>query len=509
MAKILLGNRYIRGIKAQCEMRKFLLSAVFLFPLWIFGQSNLGLVWAPKVVVANGATYDNIRPQIAVVEGELPLVLWCRSVGGRHGYVARWNGTAFDAPFKINPTGGINAYNVEGPNIVARGDTAYIVYVSTPSSSAQVLLRSSFDGGQTWNAPQWVDSLSTDMPTFANVEILPGGHPIVTYIRQTVNYASPRWVVRKSNDAGQTWLPEVPVSGAAPGTDVCDCCTGHTYAHEGKVIEVFRNNDNNLRDFWATISTDGGASFPTAVDLDTTDWTLAACPSSGSSSVFVGDTIYTAFMSQGSNGLARVWLGAAHLGTGQMAYNRMLNGNVPSNTIQNYVSMSGYGDTVVVAWMESSGGNPEILLRYSFTGVADLWTHPVVNVTELATGQQSFPDLLWKNGAVHLVWQDEATNQVVYRRAEVGIPAGLGNAFEGNWTLYPNPAKDRVMLDALPSADCTLSLMDIRGQLLSRMELSHKHRAALDLAGVEAGVYFLQLTSDGVHLGTKKLVVQR
>ncbi len=171
--------------------------------------------------------------------------------------------------------------------------------------------------------------------------------------------------------------------------------------------------------------------------------------------------------------------------------------------------MSGNGDTVVVAWMESSGGNPEILLRYSFTGVADLWTHPVVNVTELATGQQSFPDLLWKNGAVHLVWQDEATNQVVYRRAEVGIPAGLGNAFEGSWTLYPNPAKDRVTLDALPSADCTLSLMDIRGQLLYRMELSHKHRAALDLAGVEAGVYFLQLTSDGVHLGTKKLVVQR
>jgi hypothetical protein len=50
-----------------------------------------------------------------------------------------------------------------------------------------------------------------------------------------------------------------------------------------------------------------------------------------------GDSIYTAFMSQGSNGLARVWLSAAHLGTGQLAYNRMLNEGVPSTSIQNYV----------------------------------------------------------------------------------------------------------------------------------------------------------------------------
>jgi hypothetical protein len=489
------------------DMRKIILLALGLWPLLGIAQGNLGLVWSPAMPVATATSYDNIRPQVAVAGADVPLVLWCRSVGGRHGYVARWNGNAFDAPFKINPTGGMNAYTVEGPNIVARGDTAYIVYVSTPTSSAQVLLRSCFDGGQTWNPPQWVDSLNTDLPTFGNVEMLPGGQPIVTYIRQTINYASPRWVVRKSTDGGQTWLAEVPVSGAAPGSDVCDCCTGHTYSHEGKVIEVFRNNDANLRDFWATVSTDGGTTFPNAIDLDSTDWMLSGCPSSGSSSLLRGDSLYTAFMSQGSNGLARVWLGAAHLGTGQLAYNRMLNGAVPGTTIQNYVTLSGMGDTMVVACMESSGGNPEIYLRYSFSGMAGLWANPLVNVTEMAAGQQNFPDILWKNGKLHLVWQDDATNLVMYRTAVVGIPANLGEGFVGTWKIFPNPARGSVQLANMPTFPCTLRLLDAQGQLLYRLELGSADRVRLDLDGLASGLYFVELSAEGKHLGTKKLVL--
>lgn len=487
----------------------YLVLGFFLMHVSASAQSNMGLVWSPPMVVANSSTYDNIRPQIALAGTDLPLVLWCRSVGGRHGYVARWNGTAFDVPFKINPTGGINAYTVEGPNMVSRGDTAYIVYVTTPSSSAQVMLRSSFDGGQTWNAPQWVDSLNTDMPTFANVEILPGGQPIVTYIRQTVSYVSPRWVIRRSTDAGLTWLPEVPVSGSAPGMEVCDCCTGHIYAHDGELIEVFRNNDNNLRDFWATVSSDGGASFPTAVDLDSTDWTLAACPSSGAASFFQGDSIYTAFMSQGSNGLARVWLSAAHLGTGQLAYNRMFNEGVPSTSIQNYSTISGNADTLVVAWMESSGGNPEIMLRYSFSGVAGLWSNPLINVTGMAAGQQSFPDIFWKNGRVHLVWQDDATNRVMYRTAVVGIPTNIELIGMEPWSMSPNPSNGLVYLRNLPSGNLTLRLMNLEGQTLYQLESVDHERLTLELSALKSGIYFIEVQDVGMHWGTKKLVIQR
>jgi hypothetical protein len=236
---------------------------------------------------------------------------------------------------------------------------------------------------------------------------------------------------------------------------------------------------------------------------------LAACPSSGSSSHFVGDSVYTVFMSQGSNGYARVWLGATHLGTGQMAYNRMLNDAAPSANIQNYTAITGSGDTMVVAWMESSGGNPEIYLRYSFSGAADLWNNPVINVTEMAAGQQSFPDLIWQNGQVHVVWQDDATNQVQYRSGVVGIPAGIVDETTTAWTIFPQPARDRVSLQQLPKGTCHLSLLNVQGQLVYRTTFYDTQQLHLDVSSIASGMYFLDLTAEGLHAGTKKLLISK
>ncbi|MFN8393501.1 MAG: T9SS type A sorting domain-containing protein [Bacteroidia bacterium] len=489
---------------------KFLLKALSLAALLTGSVQGVmaqapGLVWQAPIQVANGSVYDNIRPQIAVTSGNVPLVLWCKSTGGKNGYVARWNGSAFDTPFKINPSGSINSYTVEGPNIAAKGDTIFIAYTTYPPSSAQVMVRSSFDAGLNWSNPIWVDSLNPDMPTFGNVAILPGGNPIVNYIRQTTAYLSPRWVARASSDGGMTWAPEAVSSAAAPGTDVCDCCTGHLYSHQGKVISVFRNNDANLRDFWATVSTDGGQTFGTAIDLDTTDWTLAACPSSGAGSAIVGDSIYSVFMSQGTDALARVWIGAASLNGSTTAYNLRLNGNVAQGTIQNYPVIAASGDTIVAAWMESTSSNPEIMLRYSFHGIAGLFANPVVNVTEMAAGVQSFPDLKWANGELHLVWQDDAANQVRYRKATVGIPAGNHAQIPLGWRVFPNPTNGRLSLGDLPAAGGELLVLNANGQLVFRRSLLDGRPIELDLSALPAGTYFLKLRSTGMDLGTRRI----
>jgi hypothetical protein len=126
-------------------------------------------------------------------------------------------------------------------------------------------------------------------------------------------------------------------------------------------------------------------------------------------------------------------------------------------------TISGNADTVVVAWMESSGGNPEIMhalfvLRVSRAFGAVLGECHGNGIA----GQQSFPDIFWKNGRVHLVWQDDATNRVMYRTAVVGIPTGIeGNPFE-SWSMFPNPSNGLVSLRNLPSGKLTLRLMNAR-----------------------------------------------
>lgn len=449
-------------------------------------QPAIGLVWSPTTTVAAN-TFDNMKPQIALLGDGAPVVTWGSAIGARKGWVSTWDGTAFTAPVQLNPSGTINAYTVEGPNVVASGDTIVAVYCTASPTTPSVRLRTSTDRGATWSLPMLVDSLTGgDMPTFSNLALAAGGEVVVTYIRQTATYADPRYVVRRSADLGLTWTPEVVASDSAPGSDVCDCCTSQPYAHDGKVILAFRNNDGNLRDMWAVVSDDGGQTFPTAIDLDSTDWQLAACPSSGPASLFRGDSIYTVFMSQGGNGLARVWIGASSLATGQLAYNRMLLDTLPAIT-QNYPTIAGNGDTVVVAWYQNNGTNPEIALRYSFTGVAGLFDNPVQYVNNFTAGVQTNPDMVWRAGKLHLVWQDDASNTVKYRSATVGELVGTAEP-QASLRAYPNPSTGVFRLPAVQGATW-LGLVDAGGRRLDVAPLWEGGLLTLDLAGLPAGCY--------------------
>ncbi len=486
----------------------FLITLLTLVQLGCVHAQSIGLVWSTPTPVANGAVYDNIRPQIALAQGDNPTIIWASTTGGKKAWVTRWNGTGFDTPTQVNPTGQINAYTVEGPNLAARGDTIYAVYTTAPASSAKVMLRSSFDAGLTWNLPVWVDSLGADMPTFANVTIMNGGQPVVMYMRQTSTYANPRYVIRKSMDAGQTWLPEVAVSTVAPGGIVCDCCTGQTYWYDGKLISTFRNNNSNIRDIWAAISTDQGSSYGQAIDLDTTDWTLSACPSSGPVSVFRGDSIYTAFMSQGGNGQARIYLGSSSLATGQLGYNRLVNDSASGLITQNYPAIAGNGDTIVVAWYQNNGANPEIALRYSFTGPNGLWDRPVQYVSGWANGIQSFPDMKWSAGKLHMVWQDDAGGKVMYMTGTVGIPAGLSDPI-GQWQIVPNPNAGRFRIAGLPTTGSTMRIYDLMGHTLFENAQTDGNVLELDLEALPSGTYFVRIEQAAAAPVTKWLSLQK
>lgn len=488
---------------------KFLIALLctLLLNSLLIAQQTLGLVWSPKIEVANGTLYDNIRPQVTAASGDHALVVWGSTVGGRKGFVSRFDGTVFSTPLQLNPAGQINAYTVEGPNIAAKGNNAYAVYTTSPTTSAKIMLRASTDGGQTWGDPVWVDSLSAGIPNFVNVGVMPDGHPIVMYMRQSDSWANPRYVSRRSTDWGNTYLPEANVSGTAPSGTVCDCCTGQIYPYAGRFVGMFRNEDNNTRDMWCTQSVDGGASFGSPIDLDTTDWQIAACPMSGPQGMLVGDSLYTVFMSEGANGLPRVWLGAANLADGGFGWNRMLLDTF-STISQNYPTIAGNGDTMVLAWMQNDGNHAEIVLRYSFNGPAGLFTRKPVYISEFSAGTQTFPDLVWEAGKAHLVYQDDAINRSIYRCAVVGVLAANSPSLGGEWTLQPNPSSGRVSLGNLPSAG-QWEIFHPNGQILAKGNLTGGKRLNLDLPQLANGHYYLRIQCEGGATSTKRLVISR
>ena len=478
-------------------MKYLLLFTCLLFSFPAFSQT--GLYWSQPIPVANGTVFDNERPRIALVEdGTRPLVTWGRAIGGRKAYVARWDSAGFDTPILLNSGGNVNASSFESSEVVSRGDTVYAVFTTYPISTIKVRCQSSFDGGQTWSDPVWVDSLLVDIPTFANVTIAPDGNPIVMYLRQQSNWLDPHYVLRRSTDYGQTWLPEVEVSALAPGNEVCDCCAGELGFGGDKLVAIFRDNDNNLRDHWATVSLDSGQTFTSAIDVDTIDWTVPVCPTAGPSLHISGDSLFSTFYSAGGpQGLARVYMSAAHLGTGQLAWNKEIDSSTPSSITQNRPMISGYQDTIGVVWTQNDGGDQDIYLAYSTNGTTELWSNYRWNATGFAAGIQTDADLAFAHGVFHLVWSDQSTGNVMYRTATIGPPVGTIDPNLGGMkiTAWPQPATEaiNISITGVSGQELQGTWYDLEGKVV-REEVLTAGENALQRKDLAPGIYFLKVT---------------
>ncbi|MBK6524472.1 MAG: hypothetical protein IPG07_02365 [Crocinitomicaceae bacterium] len=93
-------------------------------------------------------------------------------------------------------------------------------------------------------------------------------------------------VLARSTDGGQTFEPQVDVSGWV-GLEVCDCCQPEIIVDAQRVIVYYRENDANTRDIKAAISYDRGATFTQYIEPDNHNWTIAACPSTGPDARFL------------------------------------------------------------------------------------------------------------------------------------------------------------------------------------------------------------------------------
>jgi len=75
--------------------------------------------------------------------------------------------------------------------------------------------------------------------------------------------------------------------------------------------------------------------------------------------------------------------------------------------------------------------------------------------------------------------------------------------------MFPNPSKGLVSLRNLPFGKLALRLMNVEGQTLYQLESTDHERLTLDLSALKSGIYFIEVQGEGMHWGTKKLVIQR
>ncbi|MCY7410779.1 MAG: glycoside hydrolase [Chitinophagales bacterium] len=274
----------------------------------LISQYNLAkaqISWSMGMNVASNS-YENMHPRVVADASGDPLVIWGR-MSDESVFFSRWNGTAFTLPVKLNPSWlTVATASWMGSDIASKGDTVYVVMKQTPEteSTSHIYIVTSFDGGITFSVPKQVEFIADSLSRFPTVTVDATGNPVVAFMKFDNMFADSRWAVTKSSDYGNTFSTDVKASGWS-GADalVCDCCPGGIVGEGNNIAMLYRNNQNNIRDSWASISTDGGTSFTEGWNVDQNNWNLISCPATGPDGVIIGDSLYAVFMN-GESGLS-------------------------------------------------------------------------------------------------------------------------------------------------------------------------------------------------------------
>lgn len=482
---------------------KIINTLIAAFTITITFSQNLA-DFGSEISVGDGAVYGNLRPRMALTNNG-PVVLLSRSGGGILS-VAKWNGTAFDTPVGILPSG-METYAAAwtGADIAAKGDTVIVVFKANPVETGHVYSVRSTDGGVTFGDTVRVDSHETGIAWMPSLDIDASGNPTVTFMIHDANWTNPRYAIARSTDAGISFLTQQEITGNIPG-EACDCCPAEVAISGDRQVMLFRNNDNNVRDIYGVLSQDNGATFTSEANIDNTNWVINACPSTGPAGSFVANDLLTTFASR-ATGEYRVYVSRSDVSSSVSYTDRIAIVESETNTSsQNFPRIHSWGDTVVVAWQENKGSNADVYVSIATNEGTDILTELSLNpfiANETTTGVQSYPDVRIKGDMIHLCYADAISGDVLYRRGSIS-QVNLEEAELNNSTvLYPNPSSTRVFnLNGDKLND--ILILDQSGNII---EFTLKGTDQIEVSA-PSGIYFLKAKADNGEVVFRKLVIE-
>lgn len=473
---------------------KNLLVAPMLLLATVAGFAQQAIIWEPEIPVADGSVYGTIRPRIALAENDVPLVLMSHANGQMH--IARKTGASFDSPVSLLP-GTMEGYvaNWTGPDIAAHGNQVVVVLKAQTLEDGHIYALRSTDGGLTFSDTLRVDSHEAGRTFMPALDMDDDGNPVVTYMVFDAAETDSRIAVARSTDGGVTYLPQQIISDITPGV-ACDCCPPEMVVKGDYQLALFRNNNADFRDTWGILSEDAGLTYDSQDNLNDLNWNVDFCPSTGAHGIIIGDTAYVVSTSQASTAY-RVYISTASLSGGLSLQDiQMVDPPlITSSDTQNFPRISGSSDTLVMVWEEKRQNNPDVLYAVTTDGsITTLASHKYL-LNENTAGTQGKPDVVYKNGYVHVVYQDNISGDLIYRRGFISEEAGI-EELSAEVVLFPNPSAGDVSIYGLPKGlNSGLKVHASDGkQVQVAFEAIGEHTVLHFSPLTPAGIYFLEWT---------------
>ena len=476
-------------------MKRILLIAIIIIQgAILYAQNN-------EIIVNDSSQYGFNRPRLALLNNDVPFVLWGKSGSAAKVYGAKLVGNNFSTPVQIVPDSmNPRVGTVDGPNIVAYKDSIYVVWENLNASNSHIFLNRSTDGGNSFGSWIQTDSLPlADLKEYPGISVNNNGELGIYFIRLDPANNNPRQTLIISKDRGITFGKDSTVNTFAAGQP-CECCQGSMEMQDSNWVFYYRNNVNNIRNNYALVSSNSGDSFDNSYELDDLDWFIQSCPSSGPEGHLNGNKSFTAWMSRGS-GSYRILYASVNMSTGTVSPAAFIDPSVASNVYQNYPSVDGSGDTIAVVWQDNRYLFSHIFTSISIDGGTSFSSAILLSDTSVISSYVT-GDVAFANGVFHYVWK--SSNKIFYRSATLSnlLSISTNNLKNSAFKIYPNPTSNQLTIETTLAIDEIL-ILDITGKTIKSFTPSK----TIDISDLSNGIYFIKIIGEENSI-TQKFVKQ-
>ena len=257
---------------------------------------------------------------------------------------------------------------------------------------------------------------------------------------------------------------------------------------------LYRDNDNNIRDSWAGISTDYGITFTGGMNINQLNWLVTSCPSSGPDGFIIGDTLYSTFMSKAS-GMNRVYFNKSSISSLANSTGILMTGNISGLTQQNFPRIANSGSATAIVWKQIVGGLSELPILFTNdikNGLPTLYD-TVTSINALNT------DVTLFNGTIFVVWQNNSSGTIQYRSGTYSITEIKEEIPLHVIDIYPNPSSNYITINKAIEFN-EIKIIDISGKVIKSISPVNN---SIDVSDLPNGIYLIKL------LGEKETLIQK
>ena len=504
-------------------MRKYfiIILLVLSWPAAVFG-----IEFSPSTLVSGEVTSHNFYPDMVVTDSGKIYIVWVNTQGGGdvHFTMSNDHGQTFTNFSTVNSIPNhVVTIGFSGPQVEVLNDTIHVLWSDQRNGydHSSAFYARSIDQGLTW------DETQIGYPNGVNFypELLMDSQGILHasfHYFQSGSLVYQHMAHTFSSDGGDTWSDFNIVSDYEPG-EPCDCCPIELHElPDGKIMNGFRNNENDIRDMF---SMDWHPEDSTWINLSPMSYDgfyVTYCPTSGPSLVSQDSTVAMAYMSE-VNGEGRIFLTLSDDLGDTFAVKITMEMASGGNFYQNHPSAVMTQDGNIHVIWEDSRNDGNILYSVLESGHSFMSGFSTVN-DSVTPSQEIAPQLASDSeNYLYAVWVDRRSGRHI--RFSTTFPLDLSideEKIPASFSLsqpYPNPfnstttirfsVETRHGFRAESRNAVSLRIFDINGRLVHTLIDGFVnmgiHEIQWNASKQPNGIYFISLQVQG-HTKTVKSI---